>query len=98
MSQVDAVKIAGRMVGFWARHLLAILVTVGAACVLWTVVYFVLLLWAMFLGGGIGSPAAYPIGLIFVAGAGAAIATALFLPATALAEWIAKGRKLSVLA
>ena len=83
--------------GFCARHLLALVVTIAVPCALWTIVYFALLLWAIIFGGGIGSPVAYPIGLLFFAGAALVGGLVLFLPSTAFAEWLVKRRKLPTL-
>lgn len=84
--------------GFCARHSLALFVTVGAACILWTILYFTLLLWAMLSSGGIGGPLAYPVGLLLVFVAATAGTLILLLPATALAEWIAYWRGFPILA
>ena len=89
---------AAQVGGFFGRHSVALLVTVAVACVLWTVTYFALLLWAAFTGGGLGSPASYPLGLLFVILAGTLASVTLFLPATALAEWFAHRRRLPILA
>ena len=94
----QAIQRAGRIGGFCARHFLALLVTVAAACALWTITYFALLLWAAFADGGLGSPASYPLGLIFVLIAGTLVSITLFLPSTALAEWFAQRRGLPILA
>jgi hypothetical protein len=89
---------AGRIGSFFARHSLALLVTVAAPCVLWTVTYGALLLWALVVGGGVGSPASYPLTLLVILLAGTAGALTLLLPSTALAEWWARRRGLPVLA
>ena len=78
------------------RHSLATLVMVLVLCVLWTVTYFALLVWAAVSGGGLGSPAAYPLGLLLALVGGTVVSLTLFLPATALAEWIAKRRRLPI--
>jgi hypothetical protein len=98
MNREQAIRTAARIGGFCARHLLATLVMVSALCVLWTVTYFALLIWAAVSGGGLGSPANYPLGLLLALVGGTLISLALFLPATALAEWIAKRRGLPILA
>ena len=98
MNRELAIRTAARIGGFCARHLLATLVMVSALCVLWTVTYFALLIWAAVSGGGLGSPASYPLGLLLALVGGTLISLALFLPATALAEWIAKRRGLPILA
>lgn len=81
---------ASRLGFFCVRHLVAALLTVSAGCLLWTVIYFVLLLWAGSAGGGMGSPLTYPIGLLLFLVAGAAVSLALLFPATALAECLAR--------
>ena len=80
-------SILQRTAGFCARHSVALLVTVGVECGLWTITYFALLLWAMCAGGGLGSPATYPLGLFSIIVAGTLDCAALLLPSTALAEW-----------
>jgi hypothetical protein len=89
---------AGRIGGFCARHLFALGVAMLAACAAWTVTYFALLLWAVLTGGGLGGPLAYPAGLLFALVAMAAAGLVLLLPATALAEWVARRRGFPVLA
>ena len=49
------IRTAAHIGGFCARHLLATLVMVLALCVLWTVTYFALLIWAAVSGGGLGA-------------------------------------------
>jgi hypothetical protein len=83
---------------FYARHLLALCVVVAAPCVLFTILYFVLLIWAIVFGGGIGSPIAYPIGLMVIFIAALGVGSMLFFPSTVFAEWIVKKRNLPVLA
>lgn len=83
---------------FYARHLLALCVVVAAPCVLFTILYFVLLLWAIVFGGGIGSPIAYPIGLMVIFIGAFGVGSMLFFPSTVFAEWIVKKRNLPVLA
>lgn len=85
------------LAGFCVRHLVALFVTVATACLLWTVVYFALLLWAVFSGGGIGGPLAFPAGLLFVLVAATLAVLSLFLPATALAELVARRRGFPIL-
>jgi hypothetical protein len=97
MNDSKAILAAGRAGALLARHFLALLVTVMVACLLWTVTYFALLLWAAFSGGGLGSPASYPIGLLFVLAAGTAVSILLFLPSTTLAEWFARRRGFPIL-
>jgi hypothetical protein len=75
-----------------------LIVTVVVACVVWTVTYFALLLWAAFIGGGIGGPLAYPAGLLFFFVATTATSLFLLLPSTALAEWFTQRRGFPILA
>ncbi len=98
MHREHAIRTAACIGGFCARHLLATLVVVLVLCVLWTVTYFALLIWAAVSGGGLGSPASYPLGLLLSLVGGTVFSLTLFLPATALAEWIAKRRGLPILA
>jgi hypothetical protein len=98
MNREHAIRTAACIGGFFARHLLATLVVVLVLCVLWTVTYFALLIWAAVSGGGLGSPASYPLGLLLSLVGGTVFSLTLFLPATALAEWIAKRRGLPILA
>lgn len=88
----------GRFGGFCARHSLALLVTMVVPCVLWTITYFALLLWAAFTNGGIGGPLAYPAGLLFVVGVAAVSGLMVLMPSTAMAEWIAKRFTLPIFA
>jgi hypothetical protein len=94
----QAIQAAGRIGSFCARHLLALLVTVAVPCVLWTVAYFALLLWAVVTDGGLGGPLAYPGGLVFLFVAAMVASLVLFFPATALAEWLARRRAYPILA
>lgn len=98
MHRGHAIRTTTRIGGFCARHLLATLVMVSTLCVLWTVTYFALLIWAAVSGGGLGSLASYPLGLLLALVGGTVVSLTLFLPATALAEWIAKRRGLPILA
>ena len=49
------------------------------------------------LDGGLGSPAAYPLGFLFIVMGTSAQVLLGFLPATALAEWISRKRAWSFL-
>ncbi len=79
---------------FIARHVLACAVVTGAACVLCAALYLLLFLWAVFAGGGIGSPAALPLGLLFTAISSLIACLLLYFPATALADRVASRRGL----
>lgn len=90
MNGSQIIQITGRIGFFCARHFLSVLLTVLAGCLLWTVTYFALLLWAAFTSGGLGGPLAYPAGLLFFLVAGTAASLVLLFPATAFAEWLAR--------
>lgn len=98
MNGSQTIQTAGRIGSFCARHFIALAVTVAAACVVWTVTYFALLLWAMFTDSGIGGPLAYPAGLLFFFVATTAVSLILLFPSTALAEWFARRRGFPILA
>ncbi len=98
MSGSHAIQTALGVSGFFIRHLLALLVTVAVPCVLWTLVYLALLLWAIFMGGGIGGPLAYPAGILVIVVAATVSSLVMLLPSTVLAEWLAKRRGLPVIA
>lgn len=98
MNGSQAIQTAGRIGSFCARHFLALVLTVVAACVIWTVAYAALLLWAVFTGGGGGGPLAYPAGLLFSFVATTTACLALLFPSTALAEWFARRCGFPVLA
>jgi hypothetical protein len=98
MNANQTIQTAGRIGGFCARHLLALVTTVAVACMVWTVTYFALLLWAALTASGIGGPLAYPAGLLFFFVATTAASLVLLLPATALAEWFTRRRGFPILA
>jgi hypothetical protein len=83
----ETINIVARIGFFCARHALAVVALTVSTCVLWTVVYLALFFWAIFSGGGIGGPLAYPAGLIFFAIASTFMGIFVFLPTTAFAEW-----------
>ena len=84
--------------GFAARHFVAMFVVVAGACILWTVAYFALLLWAVLSGGGVGGPLAFPVGLLLVLVASALAVVVLLMPSAALAERMARWLQLPILA
>ena len=97
INRSQAIQAAVGISGFCARHILALIVTVAVPCLLWTITYVALLLWAVFTGGGIGGPLAYPAGLLFFLVAATVASLVLLLPSTALAEWFARRRGLPIL-
>ena len=90
--------IVGRIAAFLFRHAVAVAGVVLAGLLLWTFVYFALLLWALIVGGGIGGPLAYPAGLLVVLGMSLSASLALLFPATAIAERLGKRLRWPVLA
>ena len=98
MNGSQTIRTAGRIGGFCARHFVALVVTVVAACVVSTATYFSLLLWAVFTDSGIGGPLAYPAGLLFFSVATTAASLVLLFPSTALAECFVRRRGLPILA
>lgn len=68
---------------FAIRHALATPVAIVAGCVLWTVAYLLLLLWAVIFGHGLGGPLAYPAGIVAVVAGGVLIGWGIFAPACA---------------
>jgi len=87
MSRNEAIIVVSRIGYFCARHSLAVIALAILTCILWTATYFALLLWAIFAGGGIGGPLAYPAGLIMFPMVSTFIGIFVFLPSTAFAEW-----------
>jgi len=75
-----------------ARHAFAAGAVFVVGCVFWTVAYFGLLIWASGTGGGMGSPAVYPIGLLLLLAGTAAVSLLLFLPATLGGEALCRFR------
>lgn len=48
------------------RHLLFVPLVILVGCMLWTIVYLILLVAAMIWGGGLGGPFAYPAGIVAI--------------------------------
>ena len=69
---------------FAARHLLIVPVAMIAGCVLWTVVYVLLLLVAVIGNQGVGGPLAYPAGIVAIIAASVLIGWGIFAPASAM--------------
>ena len=98
MNDSHAIQTSARIGVFCARHFLALLVNVATVCVVWTVTYFALLVWAALAGGGIGGPLTYPVGLLLFFLATTAAGLLFLFPSTAFAEWIAQRCRLPILA
>ncbi len=98
MNRNDNIERVVRFSTFTARHFLAVIVTIVAACTIWTVTYFALMGWAVLSNGGLGSPASYPLGLLVLMILCPVLCLILFLPSTAAAEWLVRQRSLPTLA
>ncbi len=84
--------------GFLIRHGIASVLTIAIPCLLWIVVYFACLLWAILWNEPLGGPLALPAGILFFFVTFViAVTTALF-PSVALAEWIGRKRDWPILA
>jgi len=90
-------RIARHIPSFVARHTVAAAVLFAASCVLWTVVYLLLLVWAVIADAGLGSPVVYPIGLILLFAATASACLMLFMPATLGAEVLCRWQRMPTL-
>jgi hypothetical protein len=78
--------------GFVIRHGIASALTIAIPCLLWIVVYFALLIWAVIWNEPVGGPLGLPFGF-FLLGAALLIAVVTILfPAVAIAEWIGRNR------
>jgi hypothetical protein len=96
MPLTPIIRTAGGIALFALRHALAMAVTIVLPCVLWTLLYLVLLLWAILTDSGIGSPVAYPLGLLFVAAWSAFMAVVFFFPSTSLAALVTSRMKWAI--
>lgn len=86
MIAVSAMRLALAALAFLARHLLFVLFAIATGCVVWTALYFCLLLIASFTGAGIGGPLALPAGIIAIMGTGMIVGWGVFTPACAVGE------------
>lgn len=68
---------------FLARHFFAVTFGIVAACAIWTLIYLLLFVFALFFGGGLGGPLAYPAGLVSIALMGA-VGWGIFAPASGI--------------
>lgn len=64
------------------------LITIAAGCVVWTVLYVLLILAAMVFNSGIGSPLCYPIGIGLLILMPILFGWGLFTPACAVGAWV----------
>lgn len=86
------------LLAFFLRHFVFGIVAMFIGCVIWTLAYFALLVFAMLTDSGVGSPFAYPAGIIGVIGMVIIFSWGLFAPACGLAAAICHFLKLSRLA
>ena len=82
---------------FLFKHGVATAVTVAAVSALIAAIYFALLIWAVLVDGGIGSPLTLPIALVFGIVLMTVVALVIFLPVTVTATWIRVRRGFHVL-
>jgi hypothetical protein len=84
------------VLSFAARHLLAVCLATFLACFAWTISYAILLLLAILGNDGVGSPVAYPGGLLLIVGICLFWGLGVFAPASAigacLCRWLALPR------
>jgi hypothetical protein len=69
---------------FAARHLLIVPIAIVAGCVIWTIIYVILLLVAIIFNQGIGGPLSYPAGIIAILVTTIVIGWGVFAPASAI--------------
>jgi hypothetical protein len=69
---------------FAVRHLLFVPIAIVAGCVLWTVAYVILLVTAVVFDLGVGSPLAYPTGIVAILVGAIVIGWGIFAPASAI--------------
>jgi hypothetical protein len=69
---------------FAVRHLLIVPIAIAAGCILWTIIYIVLLLVAIIFNQGVGGPLAYPVGIFAILVATITIGWGIFAPASAI--------------
>jgi hypothetical protein len=69
---------------FAARHLLIVLIAIIAGCIIWTIIYVILLLTAIVFNQGVGGPLAYPAGIIAILVTTIVIGWGVFAPASAI--------------
>jgi hypothetical protein len=69
---------------FAARHLLFVPIVIAAGCVIWTIIYVLLLLGAIIFNQGLGSPLTYPAGIIAIFLPTIVVGWGIFAPASAI--------------
>lgn len=86
------------VISFLVRHLLAVLMAAAAGCVLWTILYLILLLVAGVFNKGLGGPLAYPAGVIMILATTVIVGWGVFAPACAVGAGVCAWFKLPRLA
>ena len=69
---------------FAARHLLIVPIAIVASCIIWTMIYVILLLVAIIFNQGVGGPLAYPAGIIAILVTTIVVGWGIFAPASAI--------------
>lgn len=72
------------IIAFGLRHFLAVCIAIIIGCVVWTVGYFGLLLYAICFNEGLGSPLTYPAGLLGIGFICSFVGWGIFTPASGL--------------
>mgnify|MGYP003632968618 CR=1 FL=1 len=72
------------LISFAARHTILISLAMITGCVLWTFIYFLLLAFALLGGHGVGSPLAYPAGVVAIMALSLLIGFLVFVPASGI--------------
>lgn len=88
MNENKAIRTAMSAGGFLARHVLALGVLVALPCLLWTVAYAGLLVWAVVANEDPGGLLFYPVGLVMVFTGVLGFGLGVCFPITAVAEWV----------
>jgi len=83
-------KLVLPVISFLLRHFLFVAAAAVAGCVLWTVVYLVLLAFAVIANKGLGGPLAYPGGLLAVVVCCAVFGWGIFAPACGVGALICR--------
>ena len=77
-------KAAFASLSFVGRHIFFVVFAMSVGCVLWTLLYFLLLAVAVVGGQGLGGPLALPVGLVAVVGSCVFLGWGVFAPASAV--------------
>lgn len=83
---------------FAARHLPVVPIAIVVGCIIWTIIYVILLLAAIIFNLGLGGPLAYPAGIIAIVVPTIVIGWGVFAPASAVGAIVCSFLKLPRLA